>query len=215
MALKTAFEVRMINISNDEIKLYEVRLEQLNKKGMKIARNESLNDTAFKAKELASQKIENEFTIRNNYTLKNSNNPVKKAYGNRDFAEFGTKLNTMAKQEEGYIQQTRGIFGTSTPTAAASNEVKGFASETDKRKKKVAPSMQRRKVRSKVVTKRYNNLPAKQRTMALVREAFKTGKKYIVMGRNSRSMYKVSGRKPKYGKANKFKLDRIYNIQTK
>lgn len=205
----------MININTNELRLYEARLNHLNQKGLKIARNESVNDTAFKAKELAKKKIEQDFTIRNNYTLKNSNNPVVKAYGNRNYAEFGTKLNTMAKQEEGYTQQPRGMFGTSTPTAAASNEVKGFASETDKRNKKVAPSLQRRKLRGKIVTKRYNNLPAKQRTMALVKEAFKTGKKHIVLGRNSRSLYKVSGRRPQHGKANKFKLDRIYHIQTR
>ena len=82
----------MININTNELRLYEARLNQLNEKGLRIARNESVNDTAFKAKELAKKKIEQDFTIRNNYTLKNSNNPVQKAYGNRTYAEFGTKL---------------------------------------------------------------------------------------------------------------------------
>ena len=106
----------MININTNELRLYEARLNQLNEKGLRIARNESVNDTAFKAKELAKKKIEQDFTIRNNYTLKNSNNPVQKAYGNRTYAEFGTKLNTMAKQEEGYTQQPRGCLLYTSPS---------------------------------------------------------------------------------------------------
>lgn len=205
----------MIEIRTSEIELYEARLNQLNKKGLKIARNESMNDTAFEARRIAKEKIERDFTIRNNYTLKPSNNPVQKAFRDKNYAEFGTKLETMQKQEEGYVQQKIPLFGVSTPTAAASNEVKGRAGESDKRNKKVAPSMRRGRLSGKVVTKRYNNLPAKQRVMALVKESFKSKKKFIVLGRNSRSMFRVSGSKPRYGKPNKFKLDRIYHVDNK
>ena len=205
----------MIEIRQSEIKLYEARLNQLNKKGLKIARNESLNDTAFEARRVAKEKIEQDFTIRNTYTLRPSNNPITKAFRDRNFAEFGTKLETMKRQEEGYTQQPVKGFGVSTPTAAASNEVKGVAPESAKRNKRVAPSMRRGKLRGRVVTKRYNNLPAKQRTMALVKESFKTKKKFIVLGRNNRNMFRVSGSAPTYGKNNRFKLDRIYHISNK
>lgn len=205
----------MIEIRQSEIKVFEARLNQLNKKGLKIARNESMNDTAFEARRIAKEKIEKDFTIRNTYTLRPSNNPITKAFRDRNFAEFGTKLETMKKQELGYVQQSVPLFGVSTPTAAASNEVKGMAPESRSRGKKVAPSMRRGKLRGKVVTKRYNNLPAKNRVMALVKESFKTKKKFIVLGRNRRSMYRVSGSAPKYGKNNRFKLDRIYHISDK
>lgn len=204
----------MIEIRQSEIKVFEARLNQLNKKGLKIARNESLNDTAFEARRVAKDKIEQDFTIRNTYTLRPSNNPITKARG-RGYSEFGTKLETMKRQEEGYTQQPVKGFGVSTPTAAASNEVKGVAPESAKRNKRVAPSMRRGKLRGKVVTKRYNNLPSKQRTMALVKESFKTRKKFIVLGRNNRNMFRVSGSAPAYGKNNRFKLDRIYHISSK
>lgn len=196
-----------MEIDTRELKQLELKLLRANKTGFKIAGEQTLNDLAFETRREAREQIERDFTVRNKWTVSPRNNPIDKAKRGKPFAEFGSTLDYMAKQEEGFISQPDRYTGAvAIPTPVASGERKGGARGKTIRKKPVRKPNRRNML--KMPSKRMKELPRRERNAALIQEAIKSKRRFIELERNGETnIFKVTGTKKKY------RLDRLYKTE--
>jgi len=196
-----------MEIDTRELKRLELDLLRLNKTGFKIAQEQTMNDLAFETRKQAKEKISQDFTIRNHWTLSPRNNPIEKAKRGKPFAEYGSTLDYMADREEGSINQPDPYTGAvAIATPVASGERKGAARGKTLRRKPVRKP--NRRTMLKMPSNRMKELPRRQRNAALIQEAIKTKKRFIELHRHGESnIYRVRGSKKNY------KLDRMYKTE--
>lgn len=196
-----------MEIDTRELKQLELKLLRANRTGFKIASEQTLNDLAFEARTQARAQIERDFTVRNHWTLSARNNPVDRAKRGKPFAEYGSALGYMAKQEEGFVSQPDRYTGAvAIPTPVASGERKGGAQGKTIRRKPVRKPNRRNMLKSP--SKRMKELPRRERNAALIQEAIRTKKRFIELERNGETnIFKVRGNKKRY------QLDRIYKTE--
>lgn len=196
-----------MEIDTRELKQLELKLLRANKTGFKIAGEQTLNDLAFEARREAREQIERDFTVRNKWTVSPRNNPIDKAKLGKSFAEFGSTLDYMAKQEEGFISQPDRYTGAvAIPTPVASGERKGGAQGKTIRRKPVRKPNRRNML--KMPSKRMKELPRRERNAALIQEAIKSKRRFIELERNGETnIFRVKGNKKRY------QLDRLYKTE--
>lgn len=196
-----------MEIDTRELKQLELKLLRANKTGFKIAGEQTLNDLAFETRREAREQIERSMTVRNKWTVSPRNNPIDKAKRGKPFAEYGSTLDYMRKQEEGFISQPDRYTGAvAIPTPVASGERKGGARGKTIRKKPVRKPNRRNML--KMPSKRMKELPRRERNAALIQEAIKSKRRFIELQRNGETnIFKVTGTKKKY------RLDRLYKTE--
>lgn len=196
-----------MEIDTRELKQLELKLLRANKTGFKIATEQTLNDLAFEARTQAREQIERSMTVRNKWTLAPRNNPIDKAKRGKPFAEFGSTLGYMAKQEEGFISQPDRFTGAvAIPTPVASGERKGGAQGKTIRRKPVRKPNRRNML--KMPSKRMKELPRRERNAALIQEAIRSKRRFIELERNGETnIFRVKGNKKRY------QLDRLYKTE--
>lgn len=196
-----------MQIDTSELRALELSLLRANKTGFRIAKEQTLNDLAFETRNQAREQIERDFMIRNRWTLSPRNNPIDKAKRGKPFAEFGSTLGYMAKQEEGFINQPDQYTGAvAIATPVASGERKGGATGKTIRRKPVRKPNRRNML--KMPSKRMKELPRRERNAALIQEAIKTKKRFIELERNGETnIFRVRGNKKRY------QLDRMYKTE--
>ena len=91
-----------MNINTTQLKQFELKLSKLNKTGLKIAKEGTLNDIAFETRLQSKKFIEKKFTTRNKFTTSGRNLSVDKAKRGKSFAEMGHKQEYMERQEDGF-----------------------------------------------------------------------------------------------------------------
>ena len=199
----------VVDVNMQELKRLELALLRSNKVGFRIASEQTLNDLAFETRSIAKEKINKEFTVRNHWTTSPRNNPIEKAKRGRAYAEYGSTLGYMAKQEDGFVNQPDQYTGAvAIATPVASGERKGGATGKTIRKKPVRKPNRRNMLKSP--SKRMKELPRRKRNAALIQEAIKTKRRFIELERNGEAnIFKVTGTKKK------FRLDRMYKTEHK
>lgn len=198
-----------MEIDTSELRALELNLLRANKTGFRIAKEQTLNDLAFETRSQAREKIERDFTVRNKWTLSPRNNPIDKAKRGKPFAEFGSTLGYMAKQEEGFINQPDQYTGAvAIATPVASGERKGGAQGKTIRRKPVRKPNRRNML--KMPSKRMKELPRRERNAALIQEAIRSKRRFIELERNGETnIFRVKGNKKRYH------LDRMYKTEHK
>ncbi|AUR92701.1 coil containing protein [Vibrio phage 1.175.O._10N.261.55.B3] len=198
-----------MEIYTRELKQLELKLLRANKVGFKVAQQRTTTDLAFEARTQAVNVIKKEFTLRNTWTARAGHIPVVRASRSNPNAEFGSTLEYMRKQEEGFVKQPdRFTKAVAIPTPVASGERKGGAQGKTIRRKPVRK--QNRRSQLKMPSKRMNELPRRERNAALIKEAIKSKRKNIELFRNGESnIWRVTGTMKKY------RLDRLYKTEHK
>lgn len=195
-----------MEIDTRQLQRLELQLRRANETGFRIAREQTLNDIAFETRLQAKDIISKDFTLRNKFTTSPRNNPVSKAKRGTPFAEYGSTLDYMRKQEEGFIKQPDPVLGVSIPTAAASGETKGAAIGGQKRTKPVRKANRRNMM--KMPSSRMRAIPRNERNAALIKEAIKTKRRYVILEKNGKkNLFKVRGG------IKRFTMDRMYSIK--
>lgn len=194
-------------IDTTELKKFENTLHRLNKTGLRIAREQTINDLAFATREEVKKTIKKEFTTRNQFTTSGRTLKVDKATRNRPMAEVGHTERYMMEQEFGFQKRPDKYTGAvAIPTPVASGERKGMAQNKTIRRKPVRKP--NRKNMMKMPSDKMRNIPRRQRTPALIQEAIKTKRRFIEIERNGEtSIYRVRGSKKRY------QLDRLYTTE--
>lgn len=196
-----------MQIDTTELKKFENTLMRLNKTGLRIAREMTVNDMAYATRENAVKTINKEFTTRNAFTTSGRTLKVDKMTRSRQFAEVGHTEKYMREQEFGFAKRPdRFTNAVAIPTPVASGERKGMAVGKTIRKKPVRKP--NRKNMMRMPSDKMRQLPRKQRTVALIQEAIKTKRSFIELERNGESsIYRVRGSKKRY------QLDRMYTTE--
>lgn len=196
-----------MQIDTTELKKFENTLMRLNKTGLRIAREMTVNDMAYATRENAVKAINKEFTTRNAFTTSGRTLKVDKMTRSRQFAEVGHTEQYMREQEFGFAKRPdRFTDAVAIPTPVASGERKGMAVGKTIRKKPVRKP--NRKNMMRMPSDKMRQLPRKQRTVALIQEAIKTKRRFIELERNGESsIYRVRGNKKRY------QLDRLYTTE--
>lgn len=194
-------------IDTTELKKFENVLLKMNKTGLRIAREMTVNDMAYATRENAVKTINKEFTTRNAFTTSGRTLKVDKMTRSRQFAEVGHTEQYMREQEFSFTKRPdRYTKSVAIPTPVASGERTGMAQGKTIRKKPVRKPNRRNMM--KMPSNKMRDIPRRQRTPALIREAIKTKRRFIEIERNGQSsIYKVRGSKKRY------KLDRMYTTE--
>jgi len=194
-------------IDTTELKRFENTLMRLNKTGLRIAREQTLNDLAFQTRKDAIEVIKKEFVVRNAFTTSGRTLKVDRATRSRQFAEVGHTEKYMAEQEFGFTNRPdRFTNAVAIPTPVASGERKGMAQNKTVRRKPVRKPNRRNMLR--MPSNKMNELPRKERNAALIKEAIKTKRRFIELERNGESsIYRVRGSMRRY------QLDRMYTTE--
>ena len=196
-----------MNIDTTQLKAFENQLDRLNKTGLKIAREMTMNDLAFETRKQSIETINKEFTTRNKFTTSGRTLKVDRANRSRPVAEVGHTEDYMRDQEFGFNKRPDKFTNSvAIPTPVASGERKGMAVGKTIRKRPVRKV--NRKNMLKMPSNKMRELPRKQRTVALIQEAIKTKRRFIELDRNGESsIYRVRGSKKRY------QLDRLYTTE--
>lgn len=187
-----------MNIDTKNLKEFELKLLKLNKTGLRIANEQTMNDLAFEARNAYRKEIDKKFITRNKFTTSARNIPVVRANRNSPVSEVGHVQKYMREQELGFQKRPDKFTGAvAIPTPVASGERKGMAvGKTIRRKPVRKPN---RKNMMKFPSDKMRNIPRRQRTISLIKRAIETKRRFIEVERNGESsIYKVTGTKKRY-----------------
>lgn len=180
----------MIRINMQGAKELETKLARLNKRGLPFAMRNTMNDAAFKTREVAQRTIRRNMVTRNKWTersvqVEKARNPM------RIEARVGSLQPYMSTQEFGGTKRKKRKEGVPIATGTASGE--GMSPTPRKRVPRAVNRLQRIQLKRKVRGKN-----RKQRNVAAVKEAAASNNKYVFMdlGR-TKGIFKVMGGKRK------------------
>ncbi len=196
-----------MQIDTKQLKQLETKLLRLNQVGLKIAVEQTMNDLAFDTRTASKEVINKKFTTRNAFTTSNRNMPVLRANRHSPFSEVGHTQEYMKDQEEGFQKRPDKFTGAvAIPTPVASGERKGMAQGKTIRRKAVRKP--NRKNMMKMPSDKMRSIPRRQRTMALIKKAIQTKRRFIEIERNGESsIYRVTGSQKR------FQLHRMYTTE--
>lgn len=176
-----------IAVNVAEIRQFERKLRDLNRRGIAFAETETINRAAFGTQKGARQNIENNMITRNTWTTRSV--MVRKASLTRQEAVVGSTQPYMEDQELGATEHARGKHGVAIPTAVASGEGRGA---NPRRKLVRKPN----RVSSISLTQRNRSATRKQRNAIAIKEAVSSGRRYVMLELQRRKgIFRVYGGK--------------------
>lgn len=178
-----------ITINAAQVRQLENKLERLNSRGILFAELETVNRAAFGTMKDARQQLGGRMTLRNTWSQRSI--LVRKANRMTLEAATGSTQQYMETQEIGGREDATGKNGVAIPTSVASGEGRGA---------KPRQKMVRRpnKVSSITLAGRSRSSNRKQRNVIAVKEAVRTGKRYIFLELQRRKgLFRVYGGKRK------------------
>jgi len=179
----------MIDIDFSEINKLELQLEILNSRAMPFATKNTLNEAAFKAREIAQKRIKDTLINRNQFTQRSVK--VQKTNTLRiseQMSIVGSTQDYMERQEFGGIKVKKGKRGTPIATSYSA----GQPQDTIPRTKLPTRS---NKLRNINITKNKNPTQGRlQRNFIAIYEAARTKRSYIFLNlARSQGIFKVIG----------------------
>lgn len=180
--------VIMIKVDMTQIDAFAKNLKKLPKKAADEALARAINSLAFDARSNAVDIIENDFTLRNKFTIKQLQ--VAKAKPKHLTAILGHTQQYMADQESGATLTPKGKEGVRIPTSTAS-----FEGRTARPRQKL-PRGKNAMKKIKLKHARVGGKSNKQQLLLKVRDAVGTGRRYIFHdfgGRKKKGIFRVKG----------------------
>jgi hypothetical protein len=188
-----------------EVKDLADDLRKLNERGLAFASRETLNQTAFKARQQAQAIIERKMIQRNTWTKRSIKvEKVETLRISAQEAAVGSIEGYMEAQEFGGTERAGGKHGVPIVTSYAAGQKK--ANPRTKALGKKNPNRMKNLRLNKKTRKKLKRLPRKQRIAASIRVAVESGNPYVLLrnvGRKKAAIFKVTGgkRKLKSGKS--------------
>lgn len=178
-----------ITINAAQVRRFEDTLERLNSRGILFAELETVNRAAFETMKGGRQQLSGKMTLRNQWTKRSI--LVRKANRTTLQASVGSTQAYMETQEVGGREDATGANGVAIPTSVASGEGRG----AKPRKRQVRKP---NKVSNITLAGRARSSNRKQRNVIAVKQAVKTGKRYIFLELQRRKgLFRVFGGKRK------------------
>jgi hypothetical protein len=188
----------MISLDTKEVKDLADDLRKLNERGLAFASRETLNQTAWKARQQAQTIIERKMTQRNRWTKGSVR--VEKARSLRISAQeaaVGSTESYMETQEFGGTERARGKHGVPIPTSYSAGQMGAKPRTRLPRRANRLPNIKLKRSKTRRMSRA-------QRLAATVRQAVAGGQKYVFLdfGRH-KGIVKVlgGGRRLKSGRS--------------
>ena len=184
-----------------QVRQLETKLRWLNHRGLPFAEIEAVNRAAFGAQKDARQELGGRMVLRNAWTERSI--LVRKANLQTMEAATGSTQQYMETQELGGREDAKGKHGVAIPTSVASGEGRGA---------KPRQRMVRRPNKMSNITLAPNAsaFSRKQRNAIAVREAIRTGRRYIFLDLQRRKgLFRV------YGGKRKPRIEMIHDLSSK
>ena len=191
----------MLKIDDSEVVKFELDLLRLRKRAIPFATKAAINGFAFKAQSFARSGIEKKFIQRNKWSGRSVQVETTKTLKvSQQRSIVGSVAPYMATQEFGGTEAQEGRHGVAIPTSFAAGQSQNTNPRTRLPKKphKMA-AIQLRRTRAKG--------SAKQRRAIIVREAAKSGRKFVYMDLGRRKgLFKITG------SANRPRVRMLYDL---
>lgn len=197
----------MFSIKTDEINKLEDDLRQASKRTIPYATRNTVNKMAFVGMRIAKHHVNKNLTLRNKWTEKSIRVQTTKTLEiTRQASVLGSTEDYMEDQEFGATKRRKGKEGVSIPTGYASGE-----GRTPKPRRRLPRGRnQLRKI--KLHNRRTGGKTKKQEILIRVRQAVKTGNRYIYLDTHrTKGIFRVlSGTKKNPQKA---RLEMVYSLE--
>ena len=172
-----------------QVRQLEDKLERLNSRGILFAELETVNRAAFETQKDARRELGGRMTLRNAWSERSI--LVRKANRQTMEAATGSTQPYMETQEIGGREEATGKHGVAIPTSVASGEGRGA---NPRRKQVRRPN----KVSNITLARNARSSNRKQRNAIAVKEAVRTGRRYIFLELQRRKgLFRVYGGKRK------------------
>lgn len=173
----------MLRVDSEQVRYFERRLANIRQRSIPYAQRQTLNDTAFHARRVAVNQINDRFTLRNKWSERSLG--VNRASGldpRSMQAAMGSTLDYMRDQEFG------GANRSPIPTTAASGEPE--SARTRRR-----PVRRANRVSNLQVARRVRSRNPKQQVIASVQDSIRHGRRPFILDGPSpqRGIYTVRG----------------------
>ncbi len=179
----------MFSIKTKKIRDLENQLYMVAEKAVPYATRNTVNNAAFLGMRLSKTRIAKSLTLRNKWTEKSIRvNPTRTLNVSRQMALLGSTEDYMEDQEFGAIKRRKGKIGVPLATGESSGE-----GDTPTPRKRLPRGKNKlRKIR--LSRRRAQGKTKKQKTLIRVREAIKTGNRYVYLdtGR-TKGVFRVKG----------------------
>lgn len=178
-----------ITVNAAQVRQLENKLTALNKQGLPFAEIETVNRAAFETMKTARRELGSRMVLRNTWSARSIQ--VRKANLQTMESATGSTMPYMETQEIGGTEAAKGKHGVAIPTSVASGEGRGA-----KPRKKLVRRPNR--VSNITLARNARTTSRKQRNALAVREAVRTGRRYIFMDLQRRKgIFRVYGGKRK------------------
>lgn len=167
-----------------QIRQYQRQISELSSRGIPIAIQQTLSNTARHAWRYGRENTKQEFSLRNNWTIRSQN--YTRAEGlniDRMVASAGSSADYMAEQESGFSRiSDKGVW---VPTAEAANE-------TGARTKPIVRQFRKGRIRLKRALKTKGNSASQQKYINMYNALATNGAYYGKLG-GTRGMWMLEG----------------------
>lgn len=172
-----------------QVRQLEGKLRNLNRRGLPFAELETVNRAAFETQKTARRELGGRMVLRNTWSERSI--LVRKANRQTMEAATGSTQAYMETQEIGGREDSSGKHGVAIPTSVASGEGRGAS---PRRKLVRRPN----KVSNITLARNARTSNRKQRNAIAVKEAIRTGRRYIFLELQRRKgLFRVYGGKRK------------------
>ena len=190
-----------MTVDASQLHQFENKLRKLNRRGIPFANTETVNRAAFETQKEARRELGDRMTLRNKWSERSI--LVRKASLKTLEAAVGSTQAYMETQELGGRENATGKHGVAIPTTVASGEGR---SGKPRRKLVRRPN----KVSNIALSRKARASSRKQRNVIAVKEAIKTGRRYIFLELQRRKgLFRVYG-----GKRNP-RIEMIHDLSRK
>lgn len=183
----------MLTIDDSEIKKLEKDLKIFASKAYPFATKQTINDTAFKARDLARKNIKKEMIIKNQWTMRGIKvDKARTLVVSQQEASTGSVDDYMERQEFGGVVRGQGI-GKPIATSASANQGRSTL-----RTRATTPSNRLNKIRLHKRHRRAlkSGMNQRQRIAAQINQAAQDNEKYVYLETKKRKgIYRLAGGK--------------------
>ena len=166
----------MFNIETSRLERLQEQLKWLNKKGIPFATNATINRAAFKVRSLSVDSFEEQFILKNRFTVKSVQ--VDKSKGldiSQQVAAVGSTQDYLKQQEDGRTLNKKGKEGVPIPTSASA----GLPEQTKPRTKLTRKSNTLNLI--KIKNRRPIRGSSKRKNAAAISLAAKSSPKFVFL----------------------------------
>lgn len=178
------------DFESPELQRFSDALERYAQRGLPYAARNTLNRSAFKAREIWVDTVRDTFTLRNSWTVRSIR--VDKARGTNPLtmvSRVGSVAEYMETQEEGGVERKTGRHGVAIPTSAASGQ-----GRSGRRTKPVRRPNQLRNIQ---LAGRRAASSRKQRNAIAIKTAIAAGRKFVFLELDDsrQGIFRIRGRR--------------------